>query len=173
MKMQGLILGLLLPLFVQQQYYGTRLASLALSEADSQTDLQNVPLHIGDILTPEHVRGAIQALYDTGRYSHIEVDANEAPDGGTSLTFRVRPNFFFSTFRLDPEDLLERPLSAYFRLPFGEKFNTSAVDRIAQDTTELLKSEGYFLVRVTPYYEYDDANHLVFVILKADARQKA
>ena len=139
MKVQGLILGLLLPWLsqAQQQYYGTRLASVALAGSESQADLQTIPLHAGDVLTPENVREAIQALYDTGHYSYVEADANPAATGTTSITFRVRSNFFFSTFRLDPENLLERSLSGYFRLPFGEKFSTSAVDRIVQDTTNL------------------------------------
>jgi outer membrane protein insertion porin family len=173
MKVQGLILGVLLPVFAQQQYYGTRLSSLALSGSDSQADLQVIPLHPGDILTPENVRDAIQALYQTGHYGPIEVDASPAPDGGTALTFRVRPNFFFSTFRLDPEDLLERPLSGYLRLPFGEKFSNSAVDRVVQETTELLKSEGYFQATITPMFDWDEMNRLVFVTLNATTEPKA
>src|SRR2546426_377520 len=79
-------------------------------------------------------------------YSYIEVDATPAGQGTTNLTFRVQPHFFFSTFRLEPANLLERSLSGYFRLPLGEKFTTSAVDRTIEDATELLKSEGYFEV---------------------------
>jgi outer membrane protein insertion porin family len=175
MKVHGLILGLLLPLplFAQQQYYGTRLSSLSLSAPESQEDLQVIPLHPGDTLTRENVRDSIRALYETGHYGSIEVDAIPAPDGGTALTFRVRPNFFFSTFRLDPEDLADRPLSAYFRLPFGEKFSTSAVDRIVQDATGLLKAEGYFQASIAPMFEWDEVNHLVFVTLKATAGAKA
>src|SRR5262245_9053241 len=146
MKVRGLILVLLLPLMAeaQQQYYGTRVSSIAISGSDSQADLQVLPIHIGDTLTPENVRAAIQVLYDTRHYSSIEADAEQAPDGTTSLTFRVRPVFYFSTFRVEPDNLLDRPLSSYFRLPFGEKFTTAAAERVAQDTTELLVSEGYF-----------------------------
>src|SRR5262249_38052494 len=127
----------------------------------------SLPVHIGDTLTPQNVRASIQALYDTGRYSYIEADATAAADGTTALTFRVRPVFFFSTFRLEPENLLDRSLSSYFRLPFGERFTTSAIDRIVQDTTDLLRSEGYFQATVTPQYEYDEKTQLVSVTLKA------
>src|SRR5262245_14084470 len=167
MKVPGLILGLLLPWFVQaqQQYYGTRVSSLALSGAQSQADLQNVPIHVGDLLTPENVRASIQALYNTGRYSSVEADASTTPDG-TSLTFRVRPNFFFSTFQIEPDNLLERPLSSYLRLPYGEKFTTSAVDRVVQGTTDQLTSEGYFEAVVTADPQFDEQTHLVVVTLK-------
>ena len=53
-------------------------------------------------LTPENVRASIQALYGTGRYNSVEVDAEPAPNGGTNLTFIVRPHYFFATFRLEP-----------------------------------------------------------------------
>src|SRR5262245_48289516 len=111
MKVSSLILGLLLPWFgAQHQYYGTRVSNLALSGSESQTDLEKVPIHIGDTLTAENVRAAIQALYDTGHYSYVAADANAEADGTTSLTFQVRPVYFFSTFRLEPDNLIERPL---------------------------------------------------------------
>ena len=62
MKVQGLILGLLLPWFAQaqQQYYGTRVSGLALSGTESQADLEKLPLHPGDVLTSENLRASIQ-----------------------------------------------------------------------------------------------------------------
>ena len=175
MKVQGLILGLLLPWFAQaqQQYFGTRVSALALSGAESQADLQALPLHAGDILTAENLRASIQALYDTGHYRSMAADAVPNADGSTSLTFQVRPNFFFSTFRLQPENLLDRSLSSYFRLPFGEKFSASVVERVSQDTVNLLKSEGYFQATVEPQYELEEQSHLVFVALKATPGPKA
>src|SRR4051794_40104521 len=99
MKVQGLILGLLLPCIAlaQLQYYGTRIASLALAGAESQADLELLPIHPGDTLTLENVRASIQALYDTGRYGYVEVDATPATNSTTALIFKVRPNSFFST----------------------------------------------------------------------------
>ena len=175
MKVPVLILGLLLPWFVQaqQQYYGTKLSGLALSGTESQTDLEKLPLHPGDVLTAENLRVSIQALYATGRYRYVQVDAVQNPDGSTSLTFQVRPNSFFSTFRLEPENLLDRSLSSYFRLPFGDKFSTSTVERIAQDTVNLLKSEGYFQAAIEPQYDLEEASHLVFVTLRATPGEKA
>ncbi len=175
MKVRGLMLVLLVPWVVhaEEPYYGSRVASLALSGAESETDLLTVPLKVGDSITPENVRASIQKLYDTGKYSYIEVDATPAGQGTTNLTFRVQPHFFFSTFRLEPANLLERSLSGYFRLPLGEKFTTSAVDRIIEDATELLKSEGYFEVKITPEYDRNQATRLVFVTLRAEPGPKA
>jgi outer membrane protein insertion porin family len=175
MIVRGLILVLFLPWLAQaqQQYYGTRLSSITVSGSESQTDLEALLIHVGDVLTPQNVRAAIQALYDTGQYGYVDVDANAAADGTTSLTFRVRPFFFFSTFRLEPENLLDRSLSAHIRLPFGEKFTTSAVERVVENTQELLLSEGYFQATVTPTYQPDEESHLIFVTLKATPGPKA
>ncbi len=175
MKVQVLILVLLVPpwLHAEQQYYGTRIVSLMLSGSETQADLQVLPIHAGDIITAENIRSSIQALYNTGHYSYVEVDATPAANGGTDLTFRVRSNFFFSTIRLDPDNLLERPLSAYFRLPYGEKFTTAAVDALVRDTIDLLKAEGYFEAMITPKYELDEATHLAFVTLNVTPGNKA
>src|SRR6185295_20066474 len=99
MTVRCLIFFLLFPVFSfgQQQYYGTRLNSLSMEGPSTGSDLQLLPLHVGDILTIDNVRASIQALHDTGRYSYVEVDAGSEPTG-THLTFRVRAVYFFSTF---------------------------------------------------------------------------
>jgi outer membrane protein insertion porin family len=172
---QGLILGLLLPCIAmaELQYYGTQVSTIELSGAESPADLELLPIHPGDTLTVENVRASIQALYDTGRYGYVEVEATAAADSKTALTFRVKPNSFFSTFRLEPDNLLDRALSSYLRLPFGEKFTVSRVDEIAQQTTDLLNTEGYFQATVDPTYKIDNETHLVFVTLQAMPGPKA
>ena len=167
MKVQVLILVLLVPswLDAEQQYYGTRIASLTLSGAESQADLPVLPIRSGEIITAENIRLSIQALYNTGHYSYVEVDATPAANGETNLEFRVHSNFFFSTIRLEPENILERPLSGYFRLPYGEKYTTSTVDALVRDTAEMLKAEGYFEATITSKNQLDEAMHLAFVTL--------
>jgi outer membrane protein insertion porin family len=168
MKVQAVILLLLVPWLVhaQQAYYGTHLSKLDLAGSDTLTDLQSIPLHVGDVITTESVRSSIQALYNTGHYSYVEVDAQAAGEG-TSLTFRVRPNYYFSTIRLEPENLIDRPLSGYFRLPYGERYSTSTINNIVQDTLELLKTEGYFQASINPDAYLDSETHLAFVTLVA------
>jgi len=175
MKVQGIILVLLFPWVVlaQQQYYGTRLSISTLAGAESQDDLQALPIHPGDIITLENVRASIQALYASGHYSTIDVDAAAAADGGTALTFRVRPNYFFSTFRIDPGNILDRSLSGYIRLPVGDKFTTAAINRVVEDTRNLLKAEGYFQATVTAEKAFDEETHLADVTLRAKAGTRA
>src|SRR5262245_3562865 len=124
MTVRCLIFLLLFPTFSfgQQQFYGTRVSSLSFSGPATESDLQLIPLPVGDAIIPENVRASIQALHDTGRYSYIAVDA--VPEGtGTRLTFVVRAVYFFSTFVLQPDNLLDRPISGFLRLPYGERFS--------------------------------------------------
>src|SRR5262245_19245538 len=175
MTVRCLIFLLLLPVvtFGQQRFYGTRVNSVTLTGAVNQSDQQLIPLHPGDIITEENVRASIQALYDTGQYSFVAVDAEDAGGGTTKLDFQVRPFYFFSTFRLVPEDLLDRSLSGLLRLPYGERFSNTVVNRIATDTAELLKSEGYFDAVITPDVRFDDTTRLATVTLNVTSRGKA
>src|SRR5256885_1102956 len=175
MKVRVLMLVLLVPYWLnaEQQYYGTRVSSLTLSGTESQTDLELLPIRPGDVITTDNIRSSIQALYNTGHYSYVEVDATPAADGATDLLFRVQSNFFFSTIRLEPENLLDRPLPAYVRLPYGEKFTSSAVDAIVQETLDLLKAEGYFEAAITPKYQLEEASQLAFVTLSVTPGHKA
>jgi outer membrane protein assembly factor BamA len=106
MKVWGIIIILLLPWPAagQQQYYGATASAVHLAEPADSTDLQRIPIRVGDVITVENVRQSLQALYDTGRYRYVEVDA--ILDGnGVALTFRVERNYFFSTFTLEPPDI--------------------------------------------------------------------
>src|SRR5262245_52479260 len=174
MTVRCLIFLLLLPVvtFGQQRFYGTRVSSVTLTGALNDSDVQVIPLHSNDIITVENVRAAIQAIYDTGRYSFVEVDA-EPSDGGTHLDFRVRPLYFFSTFRLEPDTLLNRSITGLFRLPYGERFYQTVVDRIAAEITEYLKNEGYFDATITSETQLDPATRLATVTFTASTVGKA
>ena len=84
--------------FAQEQYYGTIASSIRVEGADP-SDRDRISLHAGDVIRPENVRAAIQALFDTGRYRTVEVDAVSA-DNGTALTFNVTPHYFFGKLTL-------------------------------------------------------------------------
>jgi outer membrane protein assembly factor BamA len=150
----------------QQQYYGTTATAVRIAEPGDPNDLQRIPIRPGDTITVENIRASIQALYDTGRYRYIEVDAS-ADAGGTALTFGFQLHYFFSTFRLEPPDLLDRSLSAFFRVPLGEKFSTAQVDRIVVEAKQLLEDQGYFGATITPEFVFETSTKLAHVILKA------
>src|SRR5262245_10847982 len=140
MKIRRLLVPLLwIPTlaFAQQPFYGATASSIRLSEGTSPSDLDRVPIHVGDVITPENVRAGIKALFDTGLYRSVEVDAVPSASG-TDLTFKVTPHYFFATFTLKPDNLLERSLSTLLRLPVGQKFSETRVQEITNESAQFL-----------------------------------
>jgi len=169
MNVRGLLILLLLlaaPVRAQQQYLGAVAGSVRLSEGANSADLPLLKIHNGDRITRENIRDSIQALMDTGHYQYVEVEANAGPTG-VDVIFQVRAMRYFSTFRLEPSKLLERPLSAYSRLPLGEKFSTAQVEKMRLETVHLLENNGYFNPTVTVDYPESDNPLLVTVVYKA------
>jgi outer membrane protein assembly complex protein YaeT len=158
--------------WAQQSYYGTTASSIQLSEGAEPTDLERITIRQGDIIQPENVRASIQALFDTGRYRAVEVDA-AASGNGTQLTFRATPHYFFSTFTLQPQKLLDRPMSTLLRLPVGQKFSESRVQDVRTQTEQLLQDAGYFNPSLTTTYGPDTDFRLRTVEFTADVGERA
>ena len=167
------LLMLMLPfaLVAGQQYYGTRIAEIDIQGTEDSA-LARIPLRVGDPLTAEGVRNSIQALYDHGGYAGIVVDAVPAGDG-TRLTFIVEHPFFFSTFNIQPSELLERALSSYIDLNYGERFSRSKLDRIVGALAETLRREGYFTAHIEPVASFDEESRLVAIRLEIISTTKA
>ena len=149
MRVIGLIFLLFMPLArAVQQPYGAPIGEIRI-EGDAEASLEVLPLQAEDTLTSEAVRASIQALYDSGRYGRIELDAVERADGALQITFLVQRPYFLATVRLNPETLFDRPISSYVDLPYGERFSrTTLLDRIVAAVEEQLRAEGYFQARV-------------------------
>jgi len=171
MKALALLILLLFPTLAlaQQPYYGTTAVSVLLPPPAAPTDVSLLAIHDGDSITPDNIRASIQALYSTGRYRTIAVDAT-AVTGGTEVTFLVTAQYYFSTIRLEPGNLLDRPITSYFPPPYGKKFSTAPIERLIADVTTLLEEVGYFNVAINPEYIPDESTRLMSVILQAETR---
>jgi len=157
--------------FAQQSYYGTTASSIRLSEGANPSDLDRIPIRVGDVISPENVRAGIKALFDTGLYRSVEVDA-VASANGTDLTFKVTPHYFFATFALKPDNLVERPLSTLLRLPVGQKYSDTRVQEITTEAQQLLEDEGYFGSTLTTMLGPDNPERLRSVYLLSDRTVK-
>jgi len=169
MKASALLILLLFPslALAQQQYYGSTAVSVLLPLPADPMDWRLLTIKAGDVITADNIRSSIQALYSTGRYRTISVDASRIA-GGTQVSFIVTAQYYFSTLRLEPATLLDRPITSYFPPPYGKKFSTAPVERFIVDTTKLLEEVGYFDVTITPEYLPDETTRLMTVILKAE-----
>jgi len=158
--------------FAQQSYYGTTVSGVSLSEDAEPADRGVIAIKVGDVITADNINASIHALFDTGRYRYIEVDATRT-DNGTQLTFNVVRHVFFSSFQLVPENLLDRALSTTIRLPIGQRFSDERVSEIVGQTKLALEEVGYFNATIKPVVTPDNDPHLRKVELQATTGPRA
>ncbi len=151
--------------------YNTPISSVEI-EGDGPEMLEGIGIGSGDTLSPAALRSAIQSLYDRGGYGRIEVSTFPDPDG-TRLVFDVEPPYFFATIRLEPERLLDRSVSSYLGLPYGQRFSRAELDRIVSEVARQLEAEGYFSARIEPSLEFDPNTRLVTTTIAVEEGPRA
>ncbi len=114
-----------------------------------------IGLKPGDNLTRTGVKRALQALYDTGRFSTIAADAS--PDAeGVKLRFLLEVNYYFNRFAINgPLDLRGRAPWDVMPLPVGERFTEKRLEEARQTVLKYLKEQGYFQPEVKARTESD------------------
>ena len=107
-----------------------------------------VPARPGVILTRTVVKTSIQALYDTGRFATISVEA--VPDGdGVILRFNLAQNYYFNRFSVEGAPKLDRrSLWEILRLPVGDRFTRQKLEEARQAVLSLMRDRGYSLAEV-------------------------
>ncbi len=108
-------------------------------------------------LDKRKVRQTVQALYNTGRFSDIQVDAQRNPRGEIVLTFNARENFFFGSIRVEgaPAPLNNTQLINASKLTLGEQFEEEKITAGIAGMERLLQENGYYRSAVQPFYEWD------------------
>ena len=100
------------------------------------------------VLTRTGLKGAIQALYDTGSFSEIAADA-EADGDGVLLRFQVRLSTYFNRFILPGSvDLGGRSPSEVMPLPAGERFTGEKLEAARLAVLNYMHERGYYQAQV-------------------------
>jgi outer membrane protein assembly complex protein YaeT len=121
------------------------------------------------------IRETIERLYETGRYSDIQVDA--APSGdGVTLRFITKNSWFIGHVEID-SNLSEPPnpgqiLSAT-RLNLGEAFEEQQVGSAADAIRSLLDNYGYFGSEVTSAVNRDATYQQVYITFTVRGGKRA
>jgi outer membrane protein insertion porin family len=133
-----------------------------------------LPLKTGQRLELADVRTAIERLYRTGRYADIQVDAR-ASDGGVILRFVTRYNYFVGHVTVErvPTPPNEGVLVSSTRLQLGTLYSPSDGEQATNNLQDLLRSNGFYQVRVTPEYHYDPATQLVEIHFTVQTEERA
>jgi len=125
-----------------------------------------LPQKTGEPLDKYKVQRSVQVLYDTGRFSAIQVEAQRNPQGQVILTFNARENYFFGS--LVVEGAPGRPAASQLvnasKLGLGEQFTDQKVSAGIDAMQHLLQENGYYKAEIQPFYEWDATNQQVKVM---------
>ena len=135
---------------------------------------QAIPLQPGSPLILDQVRAAIQALYATGRFQDVVIDASET-DGGVVLKISTRARWFVGTVQV--EGVSEPPnqgqLVSATNLVLGREFREEDLAESVRSLEEKLRANGYYDCRIDPVVEYKEATGQALIRFQVARRDRS
>ena len=112
------------------------------------------------------VRQSVQILYNTGRFSEIQVEAQRTPQNEVVLTFSARENYFFGSIRVEgaPTPPSDNQLVSAGKIALGEQYSEEKIDAGIQGMLRALQENGFYKAAIKPFYEWDSQNQQVKVL---------
>jgi len=95
-------------------------------------------------------RESMQALYDTGRFSEIQLEVERAGDDGVELAFVTRPNYFVGDITVEgaPGRPTENQIVNASKLQLGEQLTDEKLERGKKRIQELMEENGYYRSKI-------------------------
>lgn len=130
-------------------------ASQPLTQGELTTLL---PFKVGDPLTRESVRAAIHALFATGRYEDVAIDAKELGPG-VALTIKTEFAYFSGGVVIegDKEPPSPSQLSSATKLELGAPLTPEVLQQARDNLEERLRANGLYEAKVADIVERDPA----------------
>jgi outer membrane protein insertion porin family len=133
-----------------------------------------LPLHAGSALHAADVRAALQALYLTGRYLDVSVDAEPK---GTGVELRILTAFNYFVSGVNLKGVNEPPnreqLVNATKLDLGTLFSDSQLPPAMNDMQELLRANGLYRAEVNNRVERTPATEEASIYFDIDAGKRA
>jgi len=107
----------------------------------------------GEPLDRKKLRESLQALFATGRFSDLQVEAEPSQPDGISLVFVATQNYFYGDINVDgtPSKTNPKPhqLIDASKLDLGDVFVREDVDRAVERMKKVLADNGYYRAEIT------------------------
>ena len=119
---------------------------------------QILPLKIGQPLTRKDVRASIERLFATGRYTDIQVDAQEY-SGGVIVRFLTKNAWFVGSVSSGgrvTSPPTETQLDNAARLDLGQPFEDSKLTDAEAGERRLLESNGFYHATLKPVLDWEN-----------------
>jgi len=142
------------PLSAITAYVGRTVGNLRFSKVPQREWdhlLALVPQKKGQPLERDHIRDGVIALYNTGLFSNIEVEAEKLPDNQVAITFVTEANFFVGTVSVtgEPSRPSANQIISTSKLQLGEIYSSDKLDRAKSNILQLLAENGYYRATLT------------------------
>jgi outer membrane protein assembly complex protein YaeT len=120
---------------------------------------------VNEPLDKYKVRESVEALYRTGRFASIQVEARRGSPGAITLIFSTQENFFFGSILSQggPSRPSDSQLVNASRLALGEKYTQPKIETGQSGMQRALQEGGFFQSSIVPYYDWDTINQQVKV----------
>jgi outer membrane protein assembly complex protein YaeT len=127
---------------------GIHIAGLSVTDEPKFEKL--LPQKVGEPLLRDQIRDSIKALYASGRFSDIRVDAERNGDE-VSLTFATSPNYFFGAVTVDgnPNKPTANQVANASKLQLGDVYSREKVDRGIKNIKQLMQENGFYQASVS------------------------
>ncbi|HLK52467.1 MAG TPA: POTRA domain-containing protein, partial [Candidatus Angelobacter sp.] len=129
-----------------------------------------LPQKVNEPLDRYKVRQSVQALYNTGRFAEIQVEAQRNPSGEVVLAFDARENYFFGSILAEgsPVHPTDSQLVNASKLNLGEQYTDEKIAAGIEGMQRTLQENGFYQATIKPYYEWDSRNQQVKVEFMVD-----
>ena len=110
-----------------------------------------LPQKQGQPLNRDHIGEGIVALYNTGLFSDIQVEAEDLPGNQVGVTFITVGNFFVGTISVtgEPSRPSTNQIISTTKLQLGEIYTDDKLVRAQSNVLQLLAENGYYRSSVT------------------------
>jgi len=142
---------------------------------DERELLQLVALRLGEPLERGKLRESIQALYATGRFADIQVEAERTPDRQVAVVFLTSPNYFVGEITVDgaPPHPTDTQIINASKLQLGELFTREKMDRALLRIRELMEENGYYRSQISDEEQPNPKTQEVAIRFKVSVGERA
>ena len=107
----------------------------------------------GEPVDGDKIRASLRALYATGRFSALQVEAEPSQQNGLSLVFVATENYFNGNVNVDGAPAKTNPkphqLVESSKLDLGATFSQESVDRSVERMLKVMADNGYYKATLT------------------------
>jgi len=109
--------------------------------------------HTDEPLDRDKLRRSLEALYATGRFATLQVEAENVQQNGLTLVFVATENYFYGDIKVDGTPKKTNPKAHQLidasKLDLGAVFSREEVDRAQERMNKVMADNGYYKSQIT------------------------